>query len=369
MRRLEVVHLGIVEYEDGLELMDELREKVGRGDLPDQLLLLEHPPVVTLGRHAGDGNLRRTPAELAARGVGFFRTGRGGDVTFHGPGQLVGYPILRLEEGRRDVRRYVRDLEEAMILALADFGVASGRLPGLTGVWVGDLKVAAIGVRISRWVTSHGFAFNVSTDLSHFDAIVPCGIPERGVTSLARLAARPVAVDELRRRIVPRFAEVFEREAVERTVDTESVQVWLWRRGAEGPQVLLLRRTAGDGGFWQPVTGLLEAGESPAGAAAREAEEETGVRGVPEDLGFVRDLRIRPVGDATGRAGPRPWLNREHAYALDAGRAEIALSPDEHEEYLWTTPEEAKERLRWSGNRRALERLRSRLREEAPLSS
>jgi lipoyl(octanoyl) transferase len=140
----------MVEYEDGVDLMERLVGPVASGVLPDQLLLLEHPPVVTLGRNAKDLHLLQSPEALARRGIGLFRTGRGGDVTFHGPGQVVGYPILDLGKDRRDVHRYVRDLEEVVIRTLADFGVASGRIAGLTGVWVGDLKVCAIGVRISR---------------------------------------------------------------------------------------------------------------------------------------------------------------------------------------------------------------------------
>ena len=370
MRSVEVSQLGFVEYEDGLELMDELRGKVGAGEVAEQFLLLEHPPVVTLGRNAGDGNVILPPAELARRGISFFRTGRGGDVTFHGPGQIVGYPVLDLDPDRRDVHRYVRDLEEVLIRTLADYGIDSGRIPGLTGVWVGDLKVAAIGVRISRWITTHGFAFNVGTDLSYFDVIIPCGIRERGVTSVSRLLGRDVPLAEVREKLVARFAEVFDRTVELRGVDTQSVQVWLWRRGADGPEVMLLKRTERDGGFWQPVTGLLEPGEAPGAAAAREVAEETGVIGDPEPLEFVRDFRVVPAGWApTPVAGARPWLNREHAYALEAGDARIALSADEHDEYLWMNPEQAKELLRWNGNRRSLERLVVRMRERTPLSS
>jgi lipoyl(octanoyl) transferase len=150
-----------------------------------------------------------SPESLALRGVALFESGRGGDVTYHGPGQLVGYPILELPQNRRDVHRYVRDLEEVLIGAVAGFGVTAVRLAGLTGIWVGNSKLAAIGVRISRWVTSHGFALNVSTDLSNFESIVPCGITDKGVTSLARLLGRPVDIDEVAEVVVRRFADVF----------------------------------------------------------------------------------------------------------------------------------------------------------------
>jgi lipoyl(octanoyl) transferase len=147
---------------------------------------------------------------LARDGVEVVETGRGGDVTFHGPGQLVGYPILDLNPDRRDVHRYVRDLEEMLIRAAAAFGVTATRAPGLTGVWVGDDKLAAIGVRISRWITSHGFALNVATDLRQFDLIVPCGITDKGVTSLERLIGRPVPMAEVESAVALAFREVFD---------------------------------------------------------------------------------------------------------------------------------------------------------------
>jgi lipoyl(octanoyl) transferase len=147
--------------------------------------------------------------------VELFEVGRGGDVTYHGPGQLVGYPILDLRPDRCDVHRYVRDLEHVMIAAAGEFGVEATRARGLTGVWVGGSKLAAIGVRISRWITSHGFAFNVSTNLSHFEFIVPCGITDRSVTSLSRLLTRDVRIRDVEDAIVRAFATVFEREAVE----------------------------------------------------------------------------------------------------------------------------------------------------------
>lgn len=218
-RSLEVSNLGVVGYTRGLAMQEELRTAVTAGEIPDQLLLLEHPPVVTVGRNAGTGNLVLPPEELARRGIDFHHTGRGGDVTFHGPGQLVGYPIVDLNPDRRDVHRYVRDIEEVILRALADFGVSAGRIPGLTGVWIGDLKIAAIGVRISRWITSHGFAFNVATDLDCFRVIVPCGISDRGVTSLSRVLRRPVSLDEVRPRIARHFGDVFDRKLVERPLE------------------------------------------------------------------------------------------------------------------------------------------------------
>ena len=208
---MDVKHLGLVDYQAALDLQKDLVEQRKQGLIPDQLLLLEHPHVITLGarNHNSRSNVLETPESLARQGVALFETGRGGDVTYHGPGQLVGYPILELPKDRRDVHRYVRDLEEVLIQAVSDFGVAAARIRGLTGIWVGDEKLAAIGVRISRWVTSQGFALNVSTDLSRFGLIVPCGITGKGVTSLERLLGRQVPMDEVATGVVIRFQAVF----------------------------------------------------------------------------------------------------------------------------------------------------------------
>lgn len=224
MRVLEIRRLGLVPYADGVELQRRLVEERRADRIPDQLLLLEHPPVITLGvkvRH-DQSNILATPDTLARAGVELVETGRGGDVTYHGPGQVVGYPILDLRPDRCDVHRYVRDLEEVMIAAAAVFGVSAGRVAGLTGAWVGDDKLAAIGVRIARWITSHGFAFNVSTDLSHFDLIVPCGIRNRGVTSLDRVLGTTVRIREVEDAILSAFARVFDREVVEGSLASSS---------------------------------------------------------------------------------------------------------------------------------------------------
>lgn len=211
-----VRRLGRVEYEDGLALMQALARKRERGEGEDVLLLLEHPPVLTLGRAAKRENVLLGEKELAARGVELYETDRGGDVTYHGPGQLVGYPILDLKPDRCDLHRYVRDIEEAIIRALRTFDIEAGRITGLTGVWVGDEKICAIGVRVSSgWITSHGFALNVTTDLSYFGAIVPCGITDRGVTSLARLlGADTPDMATVCDAVASEFASVFAREIV-----------------------------------------------------------------------------------------------------------------------------------------------------------
>lgn len=207
-RLLAVRRLGRVGYADGLELQAQLVADRQAGRIPDTLLLLEHDPVFTLGRNARKENVLFAEDALRARGFDVFETGRGGDVTYHGPGQLVGYPILDLSPDRRDVHRYVRNLEEVMIRTCRDYGIEAGRIPGLTGTWVGHEKIGAIGVRISRWITSHGFAFNVATDLSPFSLIVPCGIPDRGVTSLERLLQRAVPLPEVMDRLAAHFVGV-----------------------------------------------------------------------------------------------------------------------------------------------------------------
>ena len=209
---LEVRRLGPVRYSDAVELQRTLVAERQRGLIADQLLLLEHPSVITCGVRAGADNVLASAAVLRRRGVEIHDARRGGDVTYHGPGQLVGYPIVSLKPDRCDVHRYVRDLEEVLIRAVAELGVRATRIPGLTGVWVGNDKLAAIGVRLSRWVTSHGFALNVTTDLDDFALIRPCGLAERGVTSLARLTGAEMPAAAVADCVAKRFAEVFERD-------------------------------------------------------------------------------------------------------------------------------------------------------------
>jgi lipoyl(octanoyl) transferase len=214
-RPLAVRRLGRVRYADALELQSQLVARRQRGEIDDTLLLLEHEPVFTLGRNARRENLLFPEPLLRERGFDVFECGRGGDVTYHGPGQIVGYPILDLSPDRRDVHRYVRDLEDVMVRACADYGVAAGRVAGWTGCWVGGDKIGAIGVRIARWVTSHGFAFNVAADLAPFGLIVPCGIRERGVTSLSRLLGREVPLAEVMDRLVVHFETVYGRRVLQ----------------------------------------------------------------------------------------------------------------------------------------------------------
>src|SRR5271169_5408487 len=229
MKELLVVDLGLVEYGAAWELQRRVAAARKAGAVPDVLLLCEHPHIITLGRSGKIANLRASDHMMRQMGVSFFETDRGGDITYHGPGQLVGYPIVNLGEIRRDVAWYVRSLEEAMIRATAEFGVASRRVSGRTGVWVDvqvpstivdrkevkeveevkdEEKLAAIGVHLSRWVTSHGFAYNVSTDLRYFDLIVPCGIADKRATSLEKLLGRHAEMKEVALRIAAHLGDL-----------------------------------------------------------------------------------------------------------------------------------------------------------------
>jgi lipoyl(octanoyl) transferase len=210
MRKCQVRQLGRVSYGEALELQQRLVQERKQGLVPDHLLLLEHPHVITLGRNGHMENLLASGEILERAGISFFPTNRGGDVTYHGPGQLVGYPIVDLRDWKRDVGAYVRGVEQAIIDTVAEYGIAAGRIPKLTGVWVGDRKIAAIGVHISRWVTSHGFALNVSTDLTYFQYIVPCGLT-KPVTSMAQLGVR-AGVEEVGERLAANFGRIFECE-------------------------------------------------------------------------------------------------------------------------------------------------------------
>src|SRR5262245_14349893 len=215
MQICETRYLGLTPYAEAHNLQQQLVERRKQGAIHDQFLLLEHPHVITLGRAANRANMLADDATRARLGVELFETGRGGDVTYHGPGQLVGYPIVKLAPGHQDIRRYVRDLQEALVRAALDFGVeAEPRDGDFVGVWVGDEKLAAIGVRISRWVTMHGVAFSVTTDLNYFQLIVPCGIRGHGVTSLQKLLGRPVEMSEVTGSVKRHFGEVFNREIV-----------------------------------------------------------------------------------------------------------------------------------------------------------
>jgi lipoyl(octanoyl) transferase len=218
-RTLKVERLGRVDYGAALDIQKACERAVLAGKQPDTLLLLEHPHVLTIGRRSSAAAIIAADEYLAARGVSIFETNRGGKVTYHGVGQVVGYPIINLTPDREDVHRYVRDLEEVLIRTMSEFGIESFRIPGLTGAHTTSGKVAAIGVHIARWVTTHGFALNVNTDLSYFDLIIACeGEP---VTSMKQLLGREIALSEVEDRIIEQFAEVFEMEVSHRGSETQ----------------------------------------------------------------------------------------------------------------------------------------------------
>lgn len=204
--------LGTVDYAEAHRLQNELQAKRISGEIGDTVLLLEHPPVLTMGRSAKEQHVLAAPEVLAARGISVHEVGRGGDVTYHGPGQLVAYPIIDLKPDRRDVRKYMWSLEETMIRTCADFGLSATRVEGLNGAWVGDRKVGAVGVRISRWVTMHGLALNANSDLTHFDLIVPCGIQDKKVTSLSAEIGRTVFATDVIDPLARHFAELYDTD-------------------------------------------------------------------------------------------------------------------------------------------------------------
>ena len=204
-----IEQFGLLDYDEGLRLQCQRVAQRKAAEIPDSLLLLEHPHVYTLGRNAKREHLLVSPERLISLKAQVFETNRGGDITYHGPGQLVGYPIFDLTQHRRDISWYMRSLEEVFMSVAADYGVRAIRIPGAAGVWVGDAKLVAMGVHVSRWVTSHGFAFNVNTDLDYFDWIVPCGLRDKGVTSLEKILGHRVEMDEVIERVIDHFARTF----------------------------------------------------------------------------------------------------------------------------------------------------------------
>ena len=357
-RPLVVRDLGLVDYEDGLRIMEFAADRLRGGESGDHLFLLEHPHVLTMGRRGGWAHLVASDEMLTRLGVERFDIDRGGDVTYHGPGQVVGYPVLRLEEGERDVRKYVASIEDTVIATLADYGISGvrgGR--GREGVWVDGAKIAAVGVRIDRWVTTHGFALNVATDLSKFQLIVPCGLPAP-VTSMAHLLGEGApSVEEVKARLAAHAARLLRRSPLGRDVERESVQVVVRRPRGEDFEWLVLTRTEARGGFDQPVTGLIDPGESPPEAARRELFEETGLEAPPgalEDLAYVHSFLVEAWIRPDNEVGAMAFC-REHGFAWEAPPdALVRTDPQEHVGARWLRTAEALSAMRWSGNRRAI---------------
>jgi lipoyl(octanoyl) transferase len=352
MRSCELRNLHLVTYENGMNLQQKLVELRQRNEVPDQLLLLEHPPVITLGRGGDARNLLASPELLEASGVRFFETTRGGDITYHGPGQVVGYPIVHLGEGRRDVRRYVSNLEEVLIQTVAEYGITAERVEGRRGIWVGNNKIAAIGVRIAKWVTSHGFALNVNTNLEHFSLITPCGLRGTGVTSIAREVGHEVSLEDVRRILAQKFADVFDREIESVPHTLNLVKVVVHHEG----QVLLLHRRPERGNFWQPITGSMEEGETPIDTARRELIEETGNHAEPRQIGMTQSFMIESAFLASRHRAPIVATEIGFVAELDSSLP-IALDREEHDAFGWFTFPVAYEKIRWTDDREALQRL------------
>lgn len=221
MGEVRVFRLGTIHYREALELQMSLLERRLKGEIEDVLLLLEHPPTFTIGRGGKSAHLLVNREELAKRGIHFEAVSRGGDITYHGPGQLVGYPIVDLGSINRDIYSFLRNLEETIILALGNFGLRARRIKGLTGVWVDNKKIASIGIGIKRWITYHGFALNVNTDLSYFNMIVPCGMQDVEITSIKELLGKDISMKEVEDSIVDAFAKVFNKRVLEASLDEQ----------------------------------------------------------------------------------------------------------------------------------------------------
>jgi lipoyl(octanoyl) transferase len=224
----QVEQLGVLDYAQALRLQQEKVALRKAGAIPDTLLLLEHPHVYTLGRNAKRENLLVSSQQLAELDAQVYESDRGGDVTYHGPGQLVGYPILDLTKHRRDLSWYMRSLEEVFIGVARDFGIRAGRLAGSPGVWVGNEKLVAMGVHVSSWITSHGFAFNVNPDLGYFNWIVPCGLRDKGVTSLQKLLGKHAGMKAVAERVIEQFGKIFQLEmsSKELVVNGSKLKAW-----------------------------------------------------------------------------------------------------------------------------------------------
>lgn len=219
MNKVQVFNFHRTDYKQTLDLQKKIFSLVQKNAIDDVLILNEHEHVYTIGKSGDDNHLLASEEELELNGANVFHIDRGGDITYHGPGQLVGYPILNLENYYLDIHRYLRDLEEVIILTLQDFGIEGKRNNDFTGVWVGENKIAAIGVKVSKWITMHGFAFNVNTDLSYFDRIIPCGIFHKGVTSLEKLLGKKIAMKEVEESVIKNFGDVFQRTMMQGNLD------------------------------------------------------------------------------------------------------------------------------------------------------
>ena len=364
-RPAQLRRLGHVLYPAGLRLQRALAHHVGERGLADQLVVLEHDPVFTLGRNATPADIHMGEAFLRSQGVSVHRTDRGGEVTYHGPGQVVCYPICNLRGGREDVGRLVRGLEEAMIRTAADFGVVADRLKGAPGIWVdtprGLEKLGAIGLHLSRWISTHGLAFNVRPNLDHFRWITPCGFTDKGVCSLASLLGEGAPTwDEAADRLQAHLSRCMAWDLQAAPAPSQSVSALTWRQGSQGPEVLMMLRVPEHGLWWQSVTGMMEPGETPEQTAHRELAEETGLEGRLENLDLSHTFWMDPT--ILGLPEDLLRFNTEHCFSVEVpADAKVRLAPEEHSAFQWTSLDEAEALMRWEGSKAALARLRRRL--------
>jgi lipoyl(octanoyl) transferase len=339
-----------------------LAQCVSEEGQPDQLVILEHDPVFTLGRNATPADIHMSDDFLTAQGVSVHRTDRGGEVTYHGPGQIVVYPICNLRGGREDVGRLVRGLEESMIRTAADFGVVADRLQGAPGIWVdtprGMEKLGAIGLHLNRWISTHGIAFNVCPKLDHFKWITPCGFTDKGVCSLASLLGADAPTWEVAaNRLQLHLTSLLAMDLQPAREPSRSVSALTWRQSAPGPEILMMLRVPEHGYWWQSVTGMMEPGELPEQTAHRELMEETGLTGILRPLDLSHSFWVDPTIVRFPDTEPR--FNTEICFSMEvAADAQVLLEPSEHSEFLWCPPDEAYERMKWEGSKAALMLLR-----------
>lgn len=348
--------LGPVLYAAGLYMQRAMAERVSSGQ-PDQILVVEHDPVYTLGRNAAASDIHVDAAFLDAVGIRVHCTDRGGQVTYHGPGQVVAYPICDLREGRMDVGSYVRNLEEAMIRTARDFGVTAQRLSGLPGVWVGERKLGALGIHLRRWISTHGLAFNVAPDLQAFSWITPCGRADKGVCSLHSLLGEACpSWDQVAARLEIHLAEVLELDPLPVPSPSQSISATTWRRSLKGPEVLVMLRQPQEGLWWSSVTGMVDPGESLEEAAVREVLEETGLVGILRPLGYAHSFFVDPRSMGIQIGEPR--FNRETCFQMEVlPDAVVDLNLGEHSTYRWCGLEEAEKLVMWGGAKEAIRRL------------
>jgi lipoyl(octanoyl) transferase len=370
----QIRRLGHVFYGAGLRMQAAMANHVSSATMdpsmreshPDQILILEHNPVFTLGRNASRSDIHVPDDFLAEQGVEVFQTDRGGQVTYHGPGQIVVYPICALKGPRQDLGRFVRGLQEVMIRTAADFGVRAQCLAGFPGVWVetprGPEKLGALGVHLRRWVSTHGLAFNVDPDLNHFRWITPCGIADKGVCSLRSLLGEDTPTwDEAAARLEVHLADVLAFDVKPVPAPSRSVSALTWRRSERGIEVLMLLRQPTQGLWWSSVTGMQEPGESDEETALREVFEETGLSGSLGSLGFSHSFWVDPA--LIGLPEGEPRFNTEVGFHLEVSPlAEVCLNRDEHSDFRWCSLPEAQGLMHWEGGRESLRRLERMLR-------